>query len=78
MIRDDFDQIDIDAPIPYTVTAKGRRDLRQALDEEAMSRCAHQWEVDLARGLVCRLCGTETMPRKIGSIPSHLGPKAQR
>lgn len=78
MIHDDYDQVDVDAPIPYRLTAKGRRDLELALAEEAMSRCSHQWEVDLARGLVCRWCGSETKPRKLQSIPGYLGPKERR
>lgn len=78
VMRDDYDQVDIDAPIPYTVTANGRRALQLALAEEAMARCSHQWEVDLARGLVCRWCGLETTPRKLQSIPSHLGPRDRK
>jgi hypothetical protein len=78
VIQDDYDQVDIDSPIPYTITAKGHRDLQFALAEEAMLRCAHQWEVDLAVGLVCRLCGAETVPAKLGSIPSYIGPRERR
>jgi hypothetical protein len=78
VIRDDFDQVDVDAPIPYTITAKGHRDLQFALAEEAQSCCSHDWKVDLARGLVCRSCGAETQPRKLQSIPGYLGPKERR
>jgi hypothetical protein len=78
MMRDDFDQLDIDTPIPYHVTPRGRRDLQIALAEEAMSRCSHQWDVNLERGLVCRWCGAETTPRKLQSIPSHVGPRERR
>lgn len=73
MMRDDFDQVDIDAPIPYTITAKGRRDLAFALAEEAQTRCSHEWEVDLHQGFVCRRCGDVATPRKLQSIPTHLG-----
>lgn len=78
MIRDDFDQVDVDKPIPYRLTAKGRRDLQLAIAEEQFLNCEHDWKVDLARGLVCRRCGVETMPRKLESIPSHLGRRERK
>jgi len=71
MIRDDYDQVDVDAPIPYTITAKGRRDLELAIAEEQMAHCAHAWEVDLGRGFICRRCGAEQLPRR-SSIPSYV------
>ena len=78
MMRDDFDQVDIDAPIPYSLTAKGRRDLELAIADELVDNCQHDWRVDLHRGLVCRNCDTETRPRALGSIPAYLGPKERR
>ena len=73
VIRDDYDQVDVDSPIPYTLTPKGRRDLAAALLEEAVQRCTHEWLPDIALGVVCRRCGEVARPRKTQSIPAYLG-----
>lgn len=56
--------IDIDAPIPYTLTAKGREALELAAVEDTMAACRHDFIVDLDVGMVCRLCTFECAPRK--------------
>ena len=78
MIQDDFDQVDVDAPIPYRLTNLARRELAAERAMERVASCAHDWRVDLGRGLVCRTCETVTKPRKLGSIPSYLGPRGRR
>lgn len=65
---------DPDAPIPYTITAKGRLDLQIALLEEKLPKCKHDWRYE-AGDLVCLLCGDEKGLKRPDSIPGYLGPK---
>jgi hypothetical protein len=69
--------VDIDAPIPFTVTDKGRRQLRLMQLEDLELDCKHEWEVDLRIGLVCRHCGAGRSTRR-QSIPSYLSPRERR
>lgn len=77
----DVADLDCDAPIPYTVTARGRRELQElkldrsiASYEQIGAGCDHAWAMD--RGaLVCRNCGAaRQFPRAYG-IPGHISRK---
>jgi hypothetical protein len=58
--------MDLDAPIPYTVTAKGRAALELALIEDAIRDCHHHWSIDPEHGVMCANCGFEQRPRRGG------------
>jgi hypothetical protein len=67
------DEIDVDAPIPYVLTAQGHREVAEWRLSQKIDTCAHRWRV--ARGVLeCDLCGTERdLPRSSAqSIPSYL------
>jgi hypothetical protein len=75
VIGDGQAEVDVDAPIPYKLTALGHREVAQWREERRVADCHHEWVVDFGRGLVCRGCQTVTTPRKLGGIPSYLGLK---
>jgi hypothetical protein len=77
MIRDDFDQVDIDVPIPYVLTKLALRELAQLRDEEANQCPAHEWKFE-PRGAVCQNCGRCAEVGGGQSVPSYLHPKGRR
>lgn len=66
--------VDIDAPIPYSLTPKGSRYLESCQLQELQQHCEHDWKVDVSVGLICRRCGAEASTRR-QSIPSYLAPR---
>lgn len=70
----DHVHVNIDAPIPYTLTARGRRECAELRLAEVQDFCEHDWQVNLRIGLVCRRCGAEASVRR-QSIPAYLGPR---
>jgi hypothetical protein len=64
--------LNVDAPIPYVLTEKGRRDLAMALADDAIGRCAHKWEW-CNGGLKCTRCAHERDIEIEHSIPAYLG-----
>lgn len=69
------EEIDVDAPIPYVLTALALRELQQWRDEENFPPCPHEWE-SCRLGLHCINCGTTKVISTSPSIPSYLGPKS--
>lgn len=67
------DDLDVDSPIPYTLTALGRREVAFWRLEEQLSSCAHRWRLHHGQ-LECDLCGVEReIPKQTGqSIPAYL------
>lgn len=77
MIRDDYDQVDIDAPIPYLLTTRAHQDLAEWRREEA-DRCpSHEWKFENG-GAVCQNCNRWASVGSDQSIPSHLHPRERR
>jgi hypothetical protein len=53
--------IDNDSPIPFTLTNKGHDAVKEAVVEEMISTCSHQWL--LVHGtFCCKLCPAEKKP----------------
>jgi hypothetical protein len=78
VIRDDFDQLDIDSPIPYELTEQGRIDLAEALFEDRCRDCRHDWHMDSCGELYCVICGDVRTLVRGRSIQSHLRVKERR
>ena len=78
MIRDDDDQVDIDVPIPYVLTALGHREVVAFRAERDSSCVKHEWKYERSRGVaVCQNCGRAAQ-HSSESIPSYLGLKDRR
>jgi hypothetical protein len=79
MTGDQADQLDIDAPIPYKLTALGRRDCAEIRADELVNACSHTWHV-VGGSLECLNCQIERpLPRSSSqNIPSYLSPKDRK
>jgi len=72
----DTPDLDVDAPIPYSITESGRRALEFAVSERRVGFCEHRWEHHVGT-MVCQKCGLDRpVPRDTG-IPSHIAPKGR-
>lgn len=77
MSVEDIDQVDVDAPIPYQLTALARRELAQLRDAEANQCPNHEWKFE-QRGAVCQNCGRCAEVSGGQSLPSYLHPRGRR
>ncbi len=77
VIPDDPDELDVDAPIPYVLTALGHRDV-QELRSSAEDDCPqHEWKFE-RRGAVCQNCNRWASVGADPSIPAYLRPTEKR
>jgi hypothetical protein len=61
--------LDVDAPIPYTLTSKGRLDVLELRNEERQAVCDHKWEIHHGNAS-CWLCDkTIAMSRRSDTLP---------
>lgn len=76
MYGDDFEETDVDAPIPYVLTPLARRELADWRLEERLAYCRHVWGFGGDR-LECQKCGLERVfPASGGrSVPQYLDRK---
>lgn len=65
------DELDVDAPIPYRLTARALRELAEWRADEAFPPCPHEF-VWQATGRICLNCGEEQHFPRTPSIPSYL------
>lgn len=73
MTADELGDLDVDSPIPYTLTALGHREVSIWRTEEQLETCAHRWRFR-HKQLECDHCGLEReLPASSGqSIPAYL------
>lgn len=77
MSVEDIDQVDVDKPIPYVLTALARRELQELRAAEANPCPTHEWRFE-ERGAVCQNCGRVAAVSGGQSIPNYLHPKGRR
>jgi hypothetical protein len=68
--------MDVDAPIPYVLTARARRELQEWRDDEDFPDCPHEWLWDRG-GMRCQNCTRRQPVSTHPAIPSYLGPKTE-
>lgn len=68
---DDSGQVDVDAPIPYRLTARALRELAEWRAEESFPPCPHEF-VWHGHGRLCLNCGEEQRFPRETSIPSYV------
>lgn len=77
-VVNDTPQLDVDAPISYSLTALAKRELEWDRLEQKFSYCPHEYRIDRGQ-LSCRLCDmVKDLPRGGYGVPSYLGPKGKR
>lgn len=68
------DELDVDAPIPYVITARGLRDLQEWRDEAEFPDCPHEWALD-GYELRCQNCNRAAPVPGRQNIPAYLNPR---
>lgn len=77
MIQDDYDQVDVDAPIPYVLTRQAHRELAVWREEEANACPVHDWKFEHG-GAVCQNCNRFASVGSEQSIPGYLHQRERR
>lgn len=63
--------LDVDKPIPYTLTALGRRTCEEIRARVLESDCNHHWHPNLRCGLKCCECGDEASVKRSNRPPQY-------